>query len=127
MLMGSRNHTVREGTLAGGLNYTAAGDGPPLVQLAFTPSYKNPTGMAQWATLRFIAPLMQRFTVYSINRRPDLGPGCTMADIAADYAAAIKAEFKGQAVDVLGISTGGSIALQFAADHPELVHRLVVA
>lgn len=30
-------------------------------------------------------------------------------------------------VDVLGISTGGSIALQLAADRPDLVRRLVVA
>jgi pimeloyl-ACP methyl ester carboxylesterase len=30
-------------------------------------------------------------------------------------------------VDLMGISTGGPIAQQFAADHPELVHRLVLA
>jgi pimeloyl-ACP methyl ester carboxylesterase len=29
-------------------------------------------------------------------------------------------------VDVLGVSTGGSIAQHFAADHPDLVRRLVI-
>ncbi len=37
----------------------------------------------------------------------------------------IRAEF-GEPVDLLGVSTGGSIAQQFAADHPELVRRLII-
>jgi pimeloyl-ACP methyl ester carboxylesterase len=49
-----------------------------------------------------------------------------MTDLANDYAQAIEDEF-GRPLDVLGISTGGSLALQLAADRPELVRRLVVA
>ena len=49
-----------------------------------------------------------------------------MTDLAADYAVALKAAFGGP-VDVLGISTSGSVAQQFAADYPQLVHRLVLA
>jgi pimeloyl-ACP methyl ester carboxylesterase len=37
----------------------------------------------------------------------------------------IREEFGGP-VDVIGVSTGGSIALYFAADHPGLVRRLVI-
>jgi pimeloyl-ACP methyl ester carboxylesterase len=37
----------------------------------------------------------------------------------------VRDEFGGR-VDVLGISTGGSIAQHFAADHPGLVRRLVI-
>ena len=49
-----------------------------------------------------------------------------MADIAADYAVALGPAF-GEPVDVLGISTGGSVAQQFAVDHPRLLRRLVLA
>lgn len=119
---------TREGTLTGGLFYSAIGDGPPLVQFrTVLPSYKNPTGLAQWAERRSVQLLTQQFTVYSIGRRPGLAPGATMAEIAADYARALDAEFNGAHVDLLGFSTGGSIALQFAADYPERVHRLALA
>ena len=48
-----------------------------------------------------------------------------MADLAADVADALAARFE-QPVDVLGISTGGSIAQQLAADHPTAVRRLAL-
>ena len=48
-----------------------------------------------------------------------------MGDMAADHAQNIREELDGP-VDVLGTSTGGSIALHLAADHPELVRRLVI-
>jgi pimeloyl-ACP methyl ester carboxylesterase len=48
-----------------------------------------------------------------------------MTDIAANYATALRQAFEAP-VDVAGLSTGGSVALQLAIDHPELVKRLVV-
>ena len=45
--------------------------------------------------------------------------------MARDHAEAIRAEF-GTAVDVMGVSSGGSVALQLAADHPDVVRRLIV-
>ena len=61
------------------------------------------------------------------GRRPGLSIGTTMADIATDYAHALADEFKGDTVTIMGVSTGGSIALQFTADYPELVQKLVLA
>lgn len=60
-----------------------------------------------------------------LNRRPDLPAGLTMGDLAAEYAAAITVHL-GAPVDVVGTSTGGSIAQQLAADHPPTVRRLVL-
>jgi pimeloyl-ACP methyl ester carboxylesterase len=37
----------------------------------------------------------------------------------------IREEF-GRPVDLIGVSTGGSIVQHFAADHPDLVRRLVI-
>jgi pimeloyl-ACP methyl ester carboxylesterase len=48
-----------------------------------------------------------------------------MADLAAAHAGALQAHF-GAPVDLLGISTGGAIALQVAVDHPYVVRRLIV-
>jgi pimeloyl-ACP methyl ester carboxylesterase len=52
--------------------------------------------------------------------------GTTISDLANDYAVALKEEFDGP-VDVLGISTSGSIALQLAVDKPTVLCRLAVA
>ncbi|MCJ7695456.1 MAG: alpha/beta hydrolase, partial [Anaerolineaceae bacterium] len=45
--------------------------------------------------------------------------------MADDYAVMIREEFA-PPVDVIGTSTRGSIAQHFAADHPDLVRRLVI-
>ena len=50
----------------------------------------------------------------------------TMAELAAAHATALQAHFP-QPVDLLGISTGGAIALQLAVDQPAVLRRLVVA
>jgi pimeloyl-ACP methyl ester carboxylesterase len=49
----------------------------------------------------------------------------TISDLAEEYAVFIRTHFD-MVVDVVGTSTGGSIALQLAADHPDLVRRLVL-
>lgn len=118
---------LRTGTLLGDMAYVAAGDGPPVVSIrTVMPSSDNPTGLTRWADRRWLAKLFRHFTVYSVGRRPHLKPGLTMAELAAHYAEAIEHDF-GHAVDVIGLSTAGSIALQLAVDHPGLVNRLVVA
>lgn len=69
--------------------------------------------------------LADRYTVYEVLRKPGMTPGFTLEDMADDYAALIKEEFKAP-LDIIGVSTGGSIAQVFAARHPDLVHRLVI-
>ncbi|WP_246023386.1 alpha/beta fold hydrolase [Nocardia yunnanensis] len=72
-----------------------------------------------------LAPLARYFRVYAVSPTPGMSAGTTMAEVAADHAAAIRAEFV-TAVDVLGVSSGGSIALQLAADHPDIVRTLII-
>src|SRR5215218_3140539 len=72
------------------------------------------------------SPLWRAFTVYRVGRRVGLEPGTTMTDLANDCAKALEDKF-GRQLDVLGISTGGSLALQLAAYRPGLVRKLVVA
>jgi len=69
--------------------------------------------------------LEEDYTIYLVTRKPGLPAGYSMQNMADDYAATIREEFGGP-VDVIGTSTGGSIAQHFAADHPDLVRRLVL-
>ena len=118
---------VREGSLHGGLPYLAVGQGPPLVVFSgLTAEHANPTGLARRLQLQMLKPMARRFTVYAVNRKPWLPAGTTIKDLAGHYAEAIAHEFPG-AVSVQGVSTGGSIAQQFAVDHRQLVDRLVLA
>jgi pimeloyl-ACP methyl ester carboxylesterase len=120
-------HNVREGTLKGCLSYISFGDGPPLVIFpGLFASNANPTGLLLRFEMGWLSPLARAFTVYRINRKVGLAPDTTMADLASHYATAIEDRFEG-AIPILGFSTGGSIAQQFAADRPKLVRRLVLA
>jgi pimeloyl-ACP methyl ester carboxylesterase len=118
---------AKEGTLEGGLPCLSFGEGPPLVVFpGIGMTNANPTGIQRWGELRLLSPLARAFTIYRVGRRVGLKSGTTMADLAYDYAMALESEF-GEPVDVLGISTGGSIALQLAVDRPTMLRRLVVA
>ena len=118
---------VIEGTLLHGMPYLVFGSGRPLLVLrGFMTVHANPTGLQRQFEIRLLAPLAAKFRVYAVGRAPDMSANTSMADIARQHAEAIRAEF-GAAVDLLGISSGGSIALQVAADHPDVVRRLVLA
>jgi pimeloyl-ACP methyl ester carboxylesterase len=117
---------VREGFLKRALPRLSFGDGPPLVvSPGLGLSNANPAGPQRWGSCS-CSPLWRAFTVHRVGRPVGLEPGTTMEDLANDYAGALEDGFGGP-VDVLGISTGGSLAPQLAADRPGLVRRLVVA
>jgi pimeloyl-ACP methyl ester carboxylesterase len=112
----------------GPLPYFAAGSGPPL---AFLGGLAPDTGVESESTVRMngslIKPFLAHRRVHFFNRRPDLPRGMTMAGFGDEHATALREGFGDQPVDVFGISTGGSIAQQLAADHPGAVRRLVLA
>lgn len=118
--------TVREGMLPGGLPYRAVGDGPPVVVFpGLTADNADPTGRDRRMHMRPFLTLTDWFTVYLVNRWPGLKPGSTPRDLADQYAETIDGGFAAP-VPIVGVSTGGSIAQLFAADHPDLVRRLVL-
>ena len=69
--------------------------------------------------------LEEQYTIYIVTRKQDLPKGYSMQNMANDYAEMIRDEFT-RPVDILGVSTGGSIAMHFAAAYPELVGKLVL-
>ncbi len=64
--------------------------------------------------------------IYVVTRKFGLPEGYTTRDMSEDYAAMIRDEFDGGPVDVVGVSYGGLIAQHLAADHPDLIRRLVI-
>lgn len=70
-------------------------------------------------------PFARDFSVYALSAKRGLKPGESMSDIAGHLVNAIEHDL-GQPVFLLGLSTGGSIALQLAVDRPDLVRRLVL-
>ncbi len=110
----------------GRLPYAALGSGRPVAMLA---GLSPTTGVdGEWmlrATLAPAAELLRTRRLVLFNRRPQMPRGMTVAQLAAEQADAIRAGLA-PPVDVIGMSTGGSIAQQLAADHPDVVRRLVL-
>ncbi len=82
-------------------------------------------GLSARFMLSAYAGLAGECTVYVVNRRPHLPKRASIKDLADDYAVTMRQEFGGP-VDVIGTSTGGAIAQEFAADHPDLVGSLIL-
>ncbi|MBD0292092.1 MAG: alpha/beta hydrolase [Jiangellaceae bacterium] len=107
--------------------YLRIGSGEPLLFLpGLTNHHRPPRGMDRIAAVQQLRPLARSRDVWWVNRRAGLTASVTIADLANDYAEGIRLWFGGP-LDVLGVSTGGSVGLQLAADHPELVRTLVLA
>ncbi len=117
---------VEAGRLGDGLAYLRVGAGRPLVYLpGLTAHHRQPQGLDRWFQVGQLRPFSRHREVWWVQRREGLAPGATMADIARDYATALRGQFDGP-VDIVGSSTGGTAALQLAADYPEAVRRLVL-
>lgn len=110
----------------GPLPWAAKGTGRPIVALA---GASPGTGVRSTTLVRTaLGPVLHLAThrrLYALNRRPKLPTTMTMADLAVEHADAFR-EFFADPIDLVGISTGGSIAQQIAADHPDVVRRLVL-
>ena len=99
---------------------------PPVVFLPGLGPHSTGRTVAQRLLQRLeVLRLAGTFEVWLVGRRGRLRRGTTIADLAEEHAAAIRCRFD-RPVDVIGESTGGSIALQLALDHPEVVKRLVL-
>jgi pimeloyl-ACP methyl ester carboxylesterase len=104
----------------------AGGPRTLLVLEGLTLENKAPTGRALWLLRWAYKRYTRAFTVYQVGRRRGLPAGATTRDMAGDYARWAQRRFDGP-VDVIGFSTGGEIAQYLAADHGQLVGRLVLS
>ncbi len=110
------------GYFRNGLPYNRAGHGPKPLIIFQGLMFENKPQSGMTFGYGF---LEKEYTLYAVLRKAGLPQGYTLKDMADDYAAMIRQEFGGP-VDVIGVSTGGSLAQHFAADHPDLLRRLVI-
>lgn len=115
-------------TVSDGRPPGSAASGPPVVVLA---GVYPMTGVANNRVAASIIGPAGRLVgagrrVYVINRFPNIPDDITMSDFARIHADAFATYFDGP-VDLIGCSTGGSIAQQIASEHPDVVRRLVLA
>ncbi|MFO7772443.1 MAG: alpha/beta hydrolase [Dehalococcoidia bacterium] len=110
-----------------GLPYTCVGNGVRnLVVFGGLEFRHEPTsGIMLRMSTGYLRRLWDSYKIYIVGRRRGLAPGYSLGDMSDDYAVMIKNELGG-AADIIGVSTGGSIAQYFAIDHPDLVRRLVL-
>ena len=102
-----------------------AGEGPPLVMLAGLWPETGVGGTLGRSHAAALGPFADSRRVYYLNRRPGMPDGISLVAMAAEVAEALGDLLDGP-FDLLGTSTGGSVAQQLAADHPEQVRRLVL-
>ncbi len=117
---------IEGGLLATRQAFLTLGSGRPLLMLpGLSPDHRRPAGMALRMELQQAKAYAATRRVWWVQRPQALEPGTTMAGVAAAYATAARQLFDGP-VDVVGFSTGGSVGLQLAADHPDVVRRLAI-
>jgi pimeloyl-ACP methyl ester carboxylesterase len=110
-----------------GLPYNKLGHGADTLVVFDGIGFENSPshGIEARLTLPMYEFLSSDYTVFVVKRRKGLPQGSTVRDMSDDYAEMIRQEFGGP-VDLIGYSSGGVIAQVFAADHPDLVRKLVL-
>ena len=118
---------VTTGYFQNGIPYFRLGSDPRnLVIFGGGPGNELPSGLMLRMITRSFKRLAEHYTVYLVSRKSGLPAGYSTRDMSNDYATMIRDELGGP-IDIIGMSYGGLIAQHFAADHPDLVRRLVIA
>ena len=118
---------VETGYFEDGLPYARIGTKPTIIVnidgLSF--NHEPPSGFMLKQFVKSGKPFTEDYSFYLVGRKPNLPEGYLFDDMAEDYAKMIRREFKGP-VNVIGVSTGGQLAHYLAADHPDVVNKLVI-
>ena len=120
---------IFSGFSATGLPYARLSESGPVL-VVFTGSeleHRPPTQTAQQGFLIGLKRLVRNYSIYLTSRKPNLPRGYSAKDMSDDFAAMIRAEIGSRPVHILGMSSGGSSAMHFAVDHPDLVDKLVLS
>jgi len=119
---------TEKGFFGNGIPYVRFGNGEnALLVFSGGPGNDLPSGLMLRMFTSGFKRVAQSYVIYAVTRKFGLPEGYTTRDMSEDYAAMIRDEFDGGPVDVVGVSYGGLIAQHLAADHPDLVRKLVIA
>ncbi len=118
---------VVTGTFGNGMGYARLGTGAKSLLWIGGPSAGAPGGLYLRMMSRMLRPFVEEgYTVWLLSSKPNLPDGCTIADMAEDYARLIAGEFGGKADVVVGVSGEGVIGFYLAAWHPDVFGHIVI-
>jgi len=122
-----QKHDVETGFFENGLPYARIGKKPDIIINIEALTYKHepPSGFILKQFIKDSQIFTEDYTVYLIGRKPNLPTNYFMDKMADDYAQVIKSEFN-KPVIIMGASTGGQIAQYLAANHSDIVQKLVI-
>ncbi len=125
---GRQTPDVTTGIFGNGMGYARLGRGAKSLLWIGGPSAGAPGGLYLRMMTRMLRPFVQEgYTVWLLSLKPNLPDGCTIADMAEDYARLIVEEFAGKADVVVGDSGAGMIGFYLAALHPDVFGHIVIA
>lgn len=102
-------------------------DGDPLLFIRALPAeIENPRGVDRLIERLIVRGPSRVSRVHAVGRPAYLPSDFDMPEIAEVYGRYLRERFD-RPVALMGLSTGASVALQLAADQPELVKSLVIA
>jgi pimeloyl-ACP methyl ester carboxylesterase len=124
--MTKKTSMTETGTFLEEFPYVRLGNGPENLMIlpGITLENEPPNRLAAWTYRLGFGRFAEGHTVYVVYRRRGLPPHYTTREMAADYARVME-EVLGPS-NVMGFSTGGSIAQYVALDHPELAKKLIL-
>ena len=115
------------GSFANGMAYARLGTGPKTLLWLGGPFLGAPGGPLLTLMTFMLRPFVaEGYSVWIVSQRPKMPIGCTIADMAEDYARVIVDEFGGKADLVIGESTGGIIGFCLAARHAGLFGHIAI-
>lgn len=122
-----KGNEVETGYFFNGQPYAKAGIGDRiLIQIeALSWDHKPPEGFLLKYFLKQNKAFFEDYTVYLIGRKPMLPDVYSYDQMSQDYGSLISKQFKTK-VDIIGVSTGGSIGMCLAANFPELINKMVI-
>ncbi len=123
----NEKYNIKTGFFEDGLPYGRMGNKKNILVYIEALTFRNepPSGFIFKRLCRKSKLLMEEYTIFIIGRKSNIPEDYKIDDMANDYAKLIRREFKGP-VDIMGVSTGGQIAHYIAADHPDVVRKLVI-
>ncbi|MCP4131014.1 MAG: alpha/beta hydrolase [bacterium] len=118
----------KKGYFKNGLPYNRYGNGPRVLVIFLGLQIENKplSKFTVFSAFTDFKSLKDDYTIFLVNRKQGLASEVTIKDMADDYAAMIVEELNSVPVDIIGTSTGGSIAQEFAAVYPHLVRKLIL-
>ncbi|MFX1406103.1 MAG: alpha/beta fold hydrolase [Promethearchaeota archaeon] len=118
---------VETGFFEDGLPYARMGNKPKIIVNIEALSFKHepPTGTTLKQFVKSARAFANEYTIFLVGRKQNLPENYLFDKMAEDYAKMIQREFK-RPVDIMGASTGGQLVHYLAANHPDVVRKLVI-